>query len=211
MSNGNPDEHSPRRLRFDDLASTLVRSPEPSGPPSPGHSGRRFVLAACATILAFWGILYLVFRNWRSRYRARADFGATRVAPTIDPLAEILPPGVDPRAWKEAVRETHAMLVSVTGANLLDVPQMESLRGELGQVVSRARSRPDQALRELAWVWDAMAERAAFVLEEGTSGRKKGHPRPAILPPPPERAARVRLERQAGSSPASSRPDPSGE
>jgi len=28
-----------------------------------------------------------------------------------------------------------------------------------------------------------MADRAEFVLQEGTSGRRKGHPRPAILPP----------------------------
>ncbi len=182
MSNGNPDDRSLRRTRFDDLTSSLVRSPT-SAPPK-GHSGRTFVLAACVTILVLWGSLYLVFRDWRSRYRARADFGATQVAPAIDPMAEVVPPVVDPTAWKEAVAATHSMLVTVTGANLLDVPQMEALREELQQIVSRAREHPERAVHELASVWDAMSQRAEFVLQEGTSGRRKAHTRPTILARP---------------------------
>ena len=117
------------------------------------------------------------------RTRTRTSFGVTQVAPVIDPLAEIIPPGVDAGAWQEAVRETHAMLVSVMSANLLDVQQMQLLRDELKQTVERARLHPETARDELASVWTAMADRAEFVLQEGTSGRRKGHPRPAILPP----------------------------
>ena len=58
----------------------------------------------------------------------------------IDPLAEIIPPGVGAGAWQEAVRETHAMLVSVMSANLLDVQQMQLLRDELKQTVERRGS-----------------------------------------------------------------------
>jgi hypothetical protein len=149
----------------------------------PDHSGRRLVLVAGAAILVLWGALYLVFHEWRARYRTRTSFGVTQVAPVIDPLAEIIPPGVGAGAWQEVVRETHAMLVSVMSANLLDVQQMQLLRDELKQTVERARLHPETARDELASVWTAMADRAEFVLQEGTSGRRKGHPRPAILPP----------------------------
>jgi hypothetical protein len=77
------------------------------------------------------------------------------------------------------------MLISVTGANLLDLDQMASLRQELVVIVQRAQSRPETARDELAGIWNAMAERAEFVLQMGTSERHKGHPRPAILPPRP--------------------------
>jgi len=138
---------------------------------------------AGAAILLLWGALYLVFHKWRARYRTRTRFGVSQVAPVIDPLAEIIPPGVSAGAWQETVRETHSMLVSVLSANLLDIQQMQLLRDELKQTVERARLHPETARDELASVWTAMADRAEFVLQEGTSGRHKGHPRPAILPP----------------------------
>ena len=185
MPNGHHSSPRSRGLPVDDLSPTVV--PPPAPPPAPGadRSGRRLVIVTCTTILILWGALFLVFRDWRERYRARAGFGATEVAPVVDPLADIKPSGVDARAWREAVMETHAMLVSVTGANLLDLRQMEALREELRQTVARARDHPEVARDELAGIWNAMSDRAEFVLQEGTSGRKKGHPRPAILPPRP--------------------------
>ena len=185
-SNGHQDGSASRRFRFDDRASTVVQLPTPasgSGDVMPHHSGRRLVLVAGAAILVLWGALHLVFHEWRAHYRTRTNFGVTRVAPVIDPLAEIIPPGVGAGTWQEAVHETHAMLVSVMSANLLDVQQMQLLRDELKQTVERARLHPETARDELASVWTAMADRAEFVLQEGTSGRRKGHPRPAILPP----------------------------
>ncbi len=185
-SNGHRDDSASPRFRFDDLASTAVHPPVPDSRSSdlgPHHSGRRFVLVAGAAILVLWGGLYLVFREWRVRYHTRTSFGVTQVAPVIDPLAEIIPPEVDARTWQDAVRETHSMLVAVLSANLLDVQQMQLLRDELKQTVERAQLHPETARAELASVWTAMADRAEFVLQAGTSGRRKGHPRPAILPP----------------------------
>ena len=182
--NGPPEDLVSRRIRFDDLTSTRVHTSVPEGVSSE-HSGRRLVLVAGAIILILWGSLYLVFRDWRTRYRARADFGATQVAPVIDAIAKVAPPGVDGQAWRDAVRETHSMLVSVTGANLLDIEQMQSLRAELEQAVARAETQPETARDELAGVWNAMSERVEFLLEEGSSGRRKAHSRPTILPPRP--------------------------
>jgi len=185
-SNGHQDGSASRRFRFDVMAATVVHPPVlDSGPGDlgPHHSGRRLVLVAGAAILVLWGALHLGFHEWRVRYHTRTSFGVTQVAPVIDPLAEIIPPGVGASAWRDAVRETHAMLVSVLSANLLDVRQMQLLRDELKQTVERARLHPETARAELSSVWTAMADRAEFVLQEGTSGRRKGHPRPAILPP----------------------------
>ena len=198
-----PDGHENgsrfRRFRTDRLGSRTVGSfALPPGKEN-GHSGRRLVVVACGTILVLWGALYLVFRDWRARYRERARFGATQVAPVVDSLSEINPEGVDAQAWQQAVRETHEMLVSVTAANLLDLKQMEALRDELKQIVQRARNHPETARDELARIWNAMADRAGFVLQEGTSGRKRGHPRPAILPPRPEKSKSPSLDQNPSS------------
>jgi hypothetical protein len=136
--------------------------------------------------------LYLAFSDWRERYRARTSFGVSQVAPTIDPLADVVTDGVSQTAWQEAVRQTHDMLAAVLSANLLDLGQMELLREELRQTVERSRLHPETARAELAGIWNNMADRADFLLQEGTSGRRKGHPRPAILPPRPVKAAPAR-------------------
>ena len=99
---------SARRLRVDDLAAIVLRnSPgHKRGAMSllgEGHSGRLFVLAAGVTILLVWGTLYLVFREWRAGYRQRALYGKTQVVATIEPLRALLPPEVDPEAWRVAV------------------------------------------------------------------------------------------------------------
>ena len=43
--------------------------------------------------------------------------------------------------------ETHAMLVSVTAANLLDLNQMKALWEELKQIVDRALAQPGNRTR----------------------------------------------------------------
>ena len=42
-----------------------------------------------------------------------------------------MPPGVDIARWRDAVDQTRAMLMTVTGSNLLDIPDMVELRVEL--------------------------------------------------------------------------------
>jgi hypothetical protein len=146
------------------------------------HSGRRFVLVAGLAVLLIWGLLFLVFREWRARYRERASYGATQVIPAIDPMAEVLPPGVDPTAWQDAVDSTHDMLLTVTASNLLDVDEMRSLRAELEATVKRARARPETAIAELAGIWDEMAERGEFFFKDSRSRTGARHPRPRLLP-----------------------------
>jgi len=188
-----------RRLRFDDLASIVTGDTAGTNPGSAtataeicprGHSGRRFVLAAGITVLVIWGALYLIFREWRAKYRERAAYGLTQVVPAIDPLAEIAPPTLDPIAWRDAVHQTHAMLVTVISSNLLDVAEMRRLRAELDQAVARARTHPETALGELAAIWNTLSDRAEFLLKDSRSASGDRHPRPKILPPRPKKAPR---------------------
>ncbi len=137
-------------------------------------SGRRFVTAAVIVVLVLWGSIYLVFRQWRSGYRERADFGARYVATAIDPLATVVPDGAPPEAWQRTVAETHAMLAALTAANIMDRGQMESLGRRVSSVVSR--SRPATALDDLASLWDEIESRAGPIVR----GR---HPRPKMLAP----------------------------
>jgi hypothetical protein len=184
--NGREDGLPSQRVRHDHQVSAVVRTHDRSSSAfSADHSGRRLVLTAGAVMLVLWASLYLVFRDWRARYRARASYGAVQVAPVIDQLAEIIPPGVNPSTWREAVRQTHVMLVTVTSSNLLDLPQMQSLRAELQQTVARAQARPETACEELAAVWNTMADRAEFIFRDGRSANGERHPRPKILPPRP--------------------------
>jgi hypothetical protein len=175
--NGNPGNRPMRRLRFDeDLANRDI----PGLPREQGHSGRRAVIGGSLVLLILAVVLALVFRDWRIRYRERAAFGARAVATAIDPLAELTPPGVPADAWRRAVADAHAMLVTLTASNLLDLDQMRDLRAELTARV--ARTRPETALKELAALWDDLVDRAAPVIVNR-------HPRPTLLPPRPARPA----------------------
>ncbi len=147
-------------------------SPAPDVPP--GRSGRHVVIVGVLLVLVTWGGLYLAFRDCRARYRARALYGASQVATAIDPMATVVPAGVPPEAWRDAVSQTRAMLVTVTASNLLDMAALRSLRGEVAARV--ARGRPETALSELAGLWDDLRDRAGPLIDR--------HPRPELLPPP---------------------------
>lgn len=163
---GDPPE---RRQRFDTAAHDELEGT---------YSGRRFVITAVLTVLTAWGVLYLVFHKWRTGVLARAAFGAREVAPTVDPLAQLVPEGVSPADWRNAVAQTHSLLVTLTAANLLDKPQMERLRAELTARVAAAR--PETSRTVLRSIWDDLCARAGPVLIR--------RPRPKVLdeqPTPP--------------------------
>ena len=148
-----------------------------------GTSGRLFVTLGVMGILVAWGAVYLGFRSWRANYEALAEFGATQVAPLVDPLGDIVPPDVDAEAWKKAVSDTHGMLLALTGSGLLDRPAMEALRGEVIKLIASATH--DSVRGDLIKFWDDLEHRAGPVISpEVTPARpgsryEKRHPRPA--------------------------------
>ena len=168
--------HPARRWKPDDLA--------PGRPPDDDRSvsGRRFVIAGVIVVLVIWGAVTLGFRSWRANYEALAAFGATQVAPLVDPLADRVPPGVDPLAWRKAVADTHAMLLALTGSALLDRPTMDALRDQIAALAARAT--PETARRELIALWDDLERKAGPVIAPDTepapnSRHAARHPRPA--------------------------------
>jgi hypothetical protein len=169
--NGNAGNRPVRRLRFDGYPPNLERQTT-ARPRVGGHSGRRAVIAVVLAIMVLAGGLALAFRDWRIRYRARAAFGARQVASAIDPLAELVPPGFSRGAWRRTVAEAHAMLVTLTASNMLDLSDMYALRADLAARVRRAR--PETARADLAALWDELARRAGPNLV-------KRHPRPESL------------------------------
>ena len=181
----------PRKLRFDDFgidAGNRRSDRLITAEAGRGHSGRRFVVVAVVVILLTWGGLYLAFQRWRAAYRERAAWGASHVVAAIDPLKEVEPPGVDSAVWRNAVDETHAMLVTVVGSNLLDRHDMTRLRLELDQFVSRAHAHPETAQTELAAIWNTLADRAEFLFQDGKDPTRDRHVRPKMLPPRPAKA-----------------------
>ena len=173
--NGNAGNRPVRRLRFDRHPTNRDREAT-TGPQCAGHSGRRAVIAVVLAIMVLAGGLALAFRDWRIRYRARAAFGARQVATAIDPLAEVVPPGISRRAWHQTVADAHAMLVTLTASNMLDLTDMYALRADLAARVRSAR--PESARADLAALWEELARRAGPNLV-------KRHPRPELLSPSP--------------------------
>jgi hypothetical protein len=160
-----------RKLRVD-----ARESPRPVH--EPGYSGRRMVLAGLLVLLMLMSALIVAFRDWRTSYRARVFYGANQVAPAVDPLEKVIPPGVDPTVWRLAVADTHRALVGITAANLLTWKQMGALRERIQRRVARAR--PETARAELTQLWDDLAACAAPALHPAR------HPRPKILSGRPE-------------------------
>ena len=142
------------------------------------------MLALVAVVLLGWFGLDRAFRAWTARYEARARFGAAEVAPAVDPLAAIGPPDVPPTDWRAAVTDTHAMLVALTGAGVLDDAQAVALRDRLTDQVAHASAHPTTARATLARIWDD-AERDAgpavapdLVPPPPNSRHARRHPRP---------------------------------
>lgn len=183
-TNGHGDGHSRPSPRWgpDALARRAALEEESSA------SGRRFVIAGVIATLLIWGAVYLAFLYWRGRYRALAEFGASQVAPLVDPLADRVPPGVEPDAWRGAVADTRGMLLALTGAGVLDRSQMELLRDEVAARVARATT-PGSARDELTALWDQMEREAGPVIAPDVdpppgprhAARHPRPPRPALL------------------------------
>ena len=109
--------------------------------------------------------------------------------------ARILPPNVDALAWRDAVDQTRAMLLTVIDSNLLDLKDMDNLRIELAQHARRASVQPATAVRELAEIWNEAADRGEFLFRDSRSASGERHARPKILPPRPLKSSQATRSR----------------
>jgi hypothetical protein len=160
---------SQRRFRLDGVAQALGR----------GYSGRWVVAFGIIALAVVWGVLYVAFLQWRARHQALAAFGRIEVAPVVEPLAKLRPPGVEEPEWQQSVADTRAMLDAVTGAGLLDRAGLEALRDELRGRIATAT--PESAIATLRSIWDDMERRAGPVLTRDPD--RPPHPprRPELL------------------------------
>jgi hypothetical protein len=110
------------------------------------------------------------------------SYGEDRVAPALDPLGGLDPPGVDLVEWRDAVARTRALLLQVTAARTIGILRMQDLRREFDRDVARARAHPESAVAELTAVWDAL-DRYARAYSPDSKAEGRGHTRPEIFQP----------------------------
>lgn len=132
--------------------------------PETGFSGKIFILLLIASILAFWGLITLGFRAWKAGYDQRAVIGR-ETAQAIRPLTQFKPEAVTVAQWEDTVDHAEAMLIAVTGSNLLNANQMRELKAEVETLIAQAEKEPGRAPALLRQLWDGLARRAGPVAD----------------------------------------------
>lgn len=127
-------------------------------------SGRKFVIGLAIVILMIWGALYLGFRAWKTGYEGRAAAGRVSAA-RIRPLVKSRPPGVEIWEWEDTVDHAEAMLIALTGSNLLSVPQIQELSARIDTLTAEAAREPSRSVEFLRAFWDEVSKRAGPVSE----------------------------------------------
>ncbi len=148
---------------------------------------------AVAELAAVWDNLSergeFLLRDTRSRTGDRhprpgilPSYGEDRVAPALDPLVDVHPPGVEPDRWRDAVERTRALVLDLTASRLITTMQMKELRQVLDRAVVHAREHPESAFYVLVNLWDTLV-RAGRSLYPDRKNAIDGHGRPEIFPP----------------------------
>jgi hypothetical protein len=119
------------------------------------------------------------------RPRILPSYWATRVVPAIDPLAEVAPPDAEPTAWRDAVGQTHAMLLSLAGTNQLSIEAMKLRRAKIEHLVNQACARPETAVAKLAVIWNESNKLTDLQHKGWIAHSSDRQPRPKLLVPNP--------------------------
>jgi hypothetical protein len=174
-SNGHVSPGPARRFRVDGQGR------QTSSPSGPSRNGRRFAIAAAIGLLAGWGTLGLIFRDWRIQHERLASYGEHDVATLVEPLKRLHPPEMDYGQWVDAVDDTRLMLVRLTASGMFDQPGIVQLHDEVQRRVAGATS--DTAQSSLAKLWDDLEHKAGPVLLR--QNLRGPHPlfRPELLGP----------------------------
>lgn len=127
-------------------------------------SGRLFIVLLVTAILIFWGMLTLGFRSWKAGYDQRALVGR-ETARHIRPLVQSRPGSVSVAQWEDTVDHAEAMLIAVTGSNLLNIQQMQQLTEQVDALVAQAGTDPGRGPALLLELWESLARRAGPVAD----------------------------------------------
>lgn len=125
-------------------------------------SGRKFIIGLVMVVLTCWGGLWLAFQSWRANYEEKAQIGR-EVARKIRPLVDFRPESISPSQWEDTVDHAEAMLIAVTGSNLLNGEQLVELGQQVQELVDQAHDQPERSVSLLKSLWDDLSRRAGPV------------------------------------------------
>lgn len=171
----------------DENAALRPSNTEPLAGPPPrraegGVDGRRFVLGSLGLIALAWVVLFAILAPGMWSYKKQAEFGRKEVAPGVFGFQKVQPPGVDPRDWDRAIGDAHSLVLDATRAGSMSIEDQTALRDDVQSTLDRAKEHPEAAVRELASLWDRVAEIARKNRPAGAPDVDRSHPRPSILP-----------------------------
>jgi hypothetical protein len=86
-------------------------------------------------------------------------------AAAIRPFVDSCPPEVDIWIWEDTVDYTEAMLIAVTGSNLLSDAQLQELSDRVDSLVQSTRDNPSRSVEFLRLLWDDVVKRAGPITE----------------------------------------------
>ncbi|GIW85990.1 MAG: hypothetical protein KatS3mg108_0314 [Isosphaeraceae bacterium] len=164
----NPSGNGHNHIEFGDGKKTLrvddrrdAPSPELLGP---AHAGRSFVVALGIVLAALAIALIVLFRQWRDRQAELAEYGARNLATAVLPLANRVPPGIEPGEWALVVDQTRIALEVLSASGLLELGQMQTLRRDLIRRIDPAR--PEDAATVLEGIWTTLERSAGPALTQ---------------------------------------------
>ncbi|MFM7318168.1 MAG: hypothetical protein ACKO5E_14585 [bacterium] len=128
------------------------------------YSGRRFIIGLIIAVLVFWASIWLGFNQWRNAYLKRAEMGRN-IAHQVRPLVESRPAGVKPPEWEDAVDVFEAMLIAVTGSNLLGQPQLQALEAEIRQLLASCAADHEKSPALIREFWNSLFRRTGPTTE----------------------------------------------
>ena len=122
------------------------------------YSGRRFIICLIIAVLCSWAIIWLGFNQWRQAYLKKAEFGR-QIARQVRPLVDCRPEIVKPPEWEDAVDHFEAMLIAVTGSNLMGQNQLQSLDAEIKELMTECSRKHDKSPELIRDFWNSLFQR----------------------------------------------------
>lgn len=128
------------------------------------YSGRRFIIALVIAVLAFWATIGLAFNLWRQAYLKKAEVGR-KIAHQVRVLVDYKPVSISRPDWEDAVDYFEAMLIAVTGSNLLGQKQLEQVDSELQQLISNSARDHEKSFDLVRTFWNELNRRTGPTTE----------------------------------------------
>ncbi len=128
------------------------------------YSGRRFIIALIIAVLAFWATIGLAFNLWRQAYLKKAEVGR-KIAHQVRPLVNYRPGSISRPDWEDAVDYLEAMLIAVTGSNLLGEIQLAQVDAEVKMLIADSARDHEKSVELVRTFWNELNRRTGPTTE----------------------------------------------